>query len=1118
MTRRSLAPVLVLAVLLVPVSSAATVLTPTNWGRAGGQLGGAFGHSVAPAGDVDLDGFGDLLVGSSSWDGPPTNAGKATLFRGSPQGPSAFPAWEYVGLQAGAGTGMLVAPAGDVNNDGWPDVLVGSPLYNNGAAAVDAGRLDVFLGGPAGLPLAPQQTFFGEASGARFGFSAATAGDVDGDGYDDVIVGAPGHRENDIGEGAAYLFRGTAAGLVATSWKVVGQEEGAQLGFAVSGAGDVDADGYAEVIVGAPGRSFNFVREGFAFLYRGGAGGLATVAVSAPRGNSDNALYGAAVANAGDVNGDGYADVLIGAPGASVDETTVLGFAELHAGSASGLGGTLWGSYGGELNERFGSSVATAGDLNGDDHADFVVGAEDWPHPLDRYGRAQVWLGAAGAPSLDADLQGGATGDAFGFTVATAGDADGDGFSDLVVGAPGSTVATTAEGRLALWRGGASKPVAGAFWPQFESEANALFGFGIAGGVDAANQGVDALYLSAPLADQGFTDAGKIRVATAQIPSPVLNPGFVAAGTKAGMNFALELARAGDVDGDGREDLVVGSPNYFNGEGSEGLAQLFPGTASGLSPTATWTHESNLVGDRMGRGVAGGDFDADGFSDLLVGAWSTSPAGFDGRALVFRGSPAGPATAPSWTSPPSSGNSWFGFDVATGDFDGDGYDDALVGAPSASNGESVEGQVHVFFGGPAGLSLTPTWILEPNRAGTAFGYSVANAGDVDGDGVGDIVVGAPGYQFGGRAYVFRGSKSRSHPELPLARVLSAGVATNTFGNSVAGVGDVDKDGRDDILVGAPQHTAGQVNEGAVFLFRGSALGGDILPWWTVESNVVEARYGTTVARAGDGNGDGWTDFAVGATYQGAGGAVHVYHAGGTGRLFHATYQQHAAGGSYLRLGGTMPNGASAAAQTTLRSAAGRVRGCVEHQVGTQNEAWGGGARVVNGPYDTGAPGFFGTLAPVFTVFNGLGPGAAWRWRERSITRSPFFPHSPWRQPRAYETALAHFRTGGTNVAAGPPAAEGAAGAPGLAAIEPSPFRAGARVRFRLARAGDVRLDVHDARGRHVRSLVAGPLAAGEHAAPFDGRDKAGRPLAGGVYFVSLESAGTRATRKVVRLP
>ena len=176
------------------------------------------------------------------------------------------------------------------------------------------------------------------------------------------------------------------------------------------------------------------------------------------------------------------------------------------------------------------------------------------------------------------------------------------------------------------------------------------------------------------------------------------------------------MATAGDVNGDGYADVIVGAPNYDNGQTDEGRAFVYYGSASGLSTTANWTAESNQA------------------------------------------------------------SAYFGYSVATaGDVNGDGYADVIVGAPNYDNGQTDEGRAFVYHGSASGLSATANWTAESNQASAYFGYSVATAGDVNGDGYADVIVGAPNYDNGqtdeGRAFVYHGSASglKCHRQTGLQR-------------------------------------------------------------------------------------------------------------------------------------------------------------------------------------------------------------------------------------------------------------------------------------------------------------------------------------------------------------
>ncbi|HEY3355167.1 MAG TPA: FG-GAP-like repeat-containing protein, partial [Polyangia bacterium] len=237
-----------------------------------------------------------------------TAGGRAFLFLGGPAGLAQTPAWTASESQAGACFGFAVAGAGDVNGDGHPDVIVGAYAYDAGGA--DAGRVAVYLGTSSGLTATPVWTYTGTEAGGVLGASVAGAGDVNRDGYADVIVGAP----LAAGGGQALVFHGSAAGPRATpAWTASAGQAGAWFGQ-VAGAGDVNGDGYADVIVGAYLFDHGEADEGAAFVYLGSPAGLGAAAVWSAEANQAGAGLGLAVAGAGDVNRDGLADVIVGVP------------------------------------------------------------------------------------------------------------------------------------------------------------------------------------------------------------------------------------------------------------------------------------------------------------------------------------------------------------------------------------------------------------------------------------------------------------------------------------------------------------------------------------------------------------------------------------------------------------------------------------------------------------------------------------------------------------------------------------------------------------------------------------------------------------------------------------
>ncbi len=293
------------------------------------------------------------------------------------------------GPQAAWAAGCSSAVAGDVNGDGFADIAVGAPWDENGQT--NEGIVYVYPGSSSFISNLNSWTESNQVSAAT-GWSVATAGDVNGDGYADMIVGAAFYDDGEGDEGRAFLLLGSATGLISTAWLAEGNQTSAQFGASVSTAGDVNGDGYDDVIVSAPRFDATFTDEGKAFVYLGGAGGLAASPAWTTLGGVLSAGYGASVSTAGDVNGDGYADVIVGAP----QGTTGLGWVSVFLGSAAGLStNPAWTVQNNQPGAQFGNSVDTAGDVNGDGYADVIIGAPFYDASTTDAGRAVVYLGLA---------------------------------------------------------------------------------------------------------------------------------------------------------------------------------------------------------------------------------------------------------------------------------------------------------------------------------------------------------------------------------------------------------------------------------------------------------------------------------------------------------------------------------------------------------------------------------------------------------------------------------------------------------------------------------------------------------------------------------------------------
>jgi hypothetical protein len=345
------------------------------------------------------------------------------------------------GTEAYSFFGFAVDGAGDVNGDGFADVLVSAPYQNHGGL-VDVGYVWIYHGSAAGLSAVATTALHGDAKNAYFGDSAAGAGDINGDGFADIVVGSPGSSLVHPLGGAAFAFYGSAGGILSSAQTLLGSAtEDAWFGDAVDGAGDVNGDGYGDVVVGDPWCGLSAgTDEGCVLVYHGSAAGLvSTAAIELRGGGAKSDCYGASLSSAGDVNGDGYADLLVGMAGADVGLDNNVGFVYLHLGSASGVSATPEATYtGAAADEIFGETVAAAGDVNQDGYGDVLIGA---PYAdvgaLTGAGTVQLFLGSAAGLSatpairLEGDQAGGFFGDGLTGEI----DVNGDGIDDIAVGA-----------------------------------------------------------------------------------------------------------------------------------------------------------------------------------------------------------------------------------------------------------------------------------------------------------------------------------------------------------------------------------------------------------------------------------------------------------------------------------------------------------------------------------------------------------------------------------------------------------------------------------------------------------------------------------------------------------
>jgi hypothetical protein len=980
------------------------LLTAAAWSAEGNQNGAQFGFSVAAAGDVNGDGFSDILVGAPLYDNGQSDEGRAFLYLGSASGPSPDPAWTAESDQAGAWFGHSVAAAGDVNGDGFDDILIGAHLFDNGE--MDEGRAFLYLGSAKGPSLVPDWTAESDQAGAWFGFSVAGAGDVNGDGFTDILIGAPLHDGGETNEGRAFLFFGSAAGpSPAAGWTAESDQAFASFGASVAGAGDVNGDGYADVLIGAYTFSNGQSNEGRAFLYLGSAAGPSPAPDWTAESDQVFAWFGISVAAAGDVNGDGYADILAGAPLYTNGQANE-GRAFLYLGSAAGPSlAADWTAESDQASAWFGWSVSTAGDVNGDGYADVIAGARLYDAGEVNEGRIFLYLGSAAGLSLAPDwtAESDQAGAQLGISVAAAGDVNGDGYGDLIAGAYLHQNGESGEGRAFLYFGAAAGPCTAPRWSAESDRAGAHFGYSLAMAGDVNGDGYSDVLVGAPRYDSGGMDAGGVFLFLGSAAGLSLVPDWTAEPGQANARFGWSVAGAGDVNGDGYADVLVGAPGFSDGEPGEGRAFLYLGSPSGLGSTPAWTAEADQAEAALGWSLAGaGDVNGDGILDVLVGAPGLGkglPGG--GGVLLYLGSPSGLSAAPVWTAEAEQAGAQLGFSVAAaGDVDGDGFSDLLAGAPSFQSGKASGGRAFLYLGSANGPGSSPAWTAESDQHGARFASSLAGAGDVDGDGFSDVLVGAPFFDGAeideGRAFLYLGSAAG----LGAAPAWTAdgGQANAGFAASLAGAGDVDGDGFSDVLIGAPFFDDVETDEGRAFLYLGSSYGPAATPAWTAGSGEANARFGISLALAGDTGGDGFADILIGAL-SGAGGTEDgraFLYPGNRGGLARVPRQARADGSAPIAVLGRSDSRTSFRLLALGRSPEGRGRVALEWEVKPLGAPFDGGGLERSAAFDTGAPApAVGSAAALDELAAGLTLATPYRWRLRLASRSPFFPRSPW---------------------------------------------------------------------------------------------------------------------------
>ena len=936
---------------------------------------GFLGASVAPAGDVDGDGVDDIIIGapgvrhvyvlfgSSDYDSsarrrrlqskyPPwadqkSNVGTFELAINALEENAFMILRENDNDQEDSAFGSQVMTAGDVNGDGFDDILIGASGDGLSASSVSQGRVYVFFGGDRTtltghgawdltssehFPIERGFRIEGDANFRGVGQSISGGFDLNDDGFDDFLIGVEtdskhGHVD-DVGE--AVLVYGTnefdrsilplrnlaskggsmnPRGVILALKNKDGAGKKALLGLEMAALDDVNGDGHDDIAVGAP----QYGDGGAAFVIFGGIQYHGTLFLDEMDGSDGFGILGATkgdlcggdVKKAGDFNGDGYGDIIVGA----------AGFEHRRGAAYIVLGRKHFGptaradiSFRGDVaKDMAGYSVSSAGDVDGDGLDDVLIGAfTSSPQAREMAGTVYCVLGGSKKKGIFdlSDLNGfdGFTmygehsGDGAGFDVAAAADFNNDGIDDIIV-------SSVFQKGFASDKGGNAYVI---FGQHFNSKAPTTM-----------PTGPSAMPTPAPsrpsysLGNQKLQFPSKVALSSIQ--------GMSAGSILRGNETLPSIAFIGDVDFDGIDDFVaaadgkayliygaanndifagdlnsiatqtsgnfvgavieapcsiqvVASAGDFNLDGHDDMALAcpadndIPGTVfvvfggNGFPQTNTISLEADMMrgvdyielqggsnGDSFGSSLSTLDFNNDGYADIVIGAPQSSCAyvyyGMSTTALsasIVDATTFGPTEGFRLTHDQSD----LGSSVAgIGDINDDGYDDVAIGAPAAATVCVVFGNEYMrnddapaeykcddldpdSDNSPGFMTFTSSEAGDKDNEERFIGVAVSAAGDVDGDSYADFLVGAPGVDHGsGMVYIMLGKpdnwKKRENTKKAIPVVSS--LRRGALGSAVAGAGDINNDGLDDILIGASNSLDRTASEpGTAYVVFGSA--------------------------------------------------------------------------------------------------------------------------------------------------------------------------------------------------------------------------------------------------------------------------------------------------------